>query len=50
METGLPFLGRMRENGHLIPLEIGGLNLLVYALEEFFIMRSEVDPKIRTGG
>ncbi len=39
--TTLPFFDRLREVGRLLPVEIGGADILVYTPEEFAAMQSE---------
>ena len=37
--TAAPFFERLREVGRLLPIELGGVDILVYTPEEFAAMR-----------
>lgn len=38
-DTSVPFLERLQEVGKLLPMDIGGVDILVYTPEEFAAMR-----------
>ena len=40
-KTDSPFLDRLREAARLLPIDLGGVDILVYTPEEFAVMQSE---------